>query len=41
VQAASAEINARYALVFQQALMGYYTGDLDPAHVTLDVASAQ
>jgi outer membrane protein len=30
VQAASAVVNARYSLVFQQALMSYYTGQLDP-----------
>jgi len=35
VQAASALVNARYNLVFQQALMSYYTGELDPQHVTL------
>ena len=33
VQAASAVVSARYGLVFQQALMSYYTGELDPAHV--------
>jgi outer membrane protein len=32
VQAASAVVNARYSLVFQQALMSYYTGQLDPGH---------
>ena len=36
VQAASAVVNARYSLVFQQALMSYYTGELDPAHVVLN-----
>ena len=36
VQAASAVVNARYRLVFQQALMSYYTGELDPAHVVLN-----
>ena len=36
VQAASATVNARYSLVFQQALMSYYTGELDPAHVVLN-----
>ncbi|HMA00928.1 MAG: TolC family protein [Gemmatimonas sp.] len=36
VQAASAVVSARYGLVFQQALMSYYTGELDPAHVMLD-----
>jgi outer membrane protein len=35
VQAASALVNARYALVFQQSLMSYYTGELDPANVRL------
>jgi outer membrane protein len=35
VQAASAVVSARYGLVFQQALMSYYTGELDPAHVVL------
>lgn len=35
VQAATALVSARYNLVFQQALMSYYTGDLDPAHVKL------
>ncbi|HLB10925.1 MAG TPA: TolC family protein [Gemmatimonadaceae bacterium] len=36
VQAASAVVSARYGLVFQQALMSYYTGELDPAHVMLN-----
>ena len=35
VQAASALVNARYTVVFQQSLMSYYTGDLDPANVRL------
>jgi outer membrane protein len=35
VQAASALVNARYNLVFQRALMSYYTGELDPQHITL------
>jgi outer membrane protein len=35
VQAASAVVNARYSLVFQQALMSYYTGQLDPGHALL------
>jgi outer membrane protein len=35
VQAASAEVSARYDVVFQQALMSYYTGELDPGHVAL------
>jgi outer membrane protein len=37
VQAASALVNARYSLVFQQSLMSYYTGELDPANVRLGV----
>jgi outer membrane protein len=36
VQAASAVVSARYGLVFQQALMSYYTGELDPAHIVLN-----
>ena len=36
VQAASAVVSARYGLVFQQTLMSYYTGELDPAHVVLN-----
>lgn len=35
VQAASGYVNARYNLVFQQSIMSYYTGELDPASVTL------
>ncbi|HET6232879.1 MAG TPA: TolC family protein [Longimicrobiaceae bacterium] len=35
LQASSALVSARYNLVFQQALMTYYTGELDPANVTL------
>jgi outer membrane protein len=35
VQAASGQVNARYSLVFQDALMAYYTGTLDPANVSL------
>jgi len=35
VQAASALVSARYNLVFQQALMSYYTGELDAGHVSL------
>jgi outer membrane protein len=31
VQAASAVVSARYTLAFQEALMSYYTGDMDPA----------
>ena len=33
VQAASALVNARYTLVFQQTLMSYYTGELEPERV--------
>lgn len=33
VSAASALVNARYNLIFQQSLMSYYTGTLDPATV--------
>ncbi|MDB4905417.1 MAG: outer rane efflux protein [Gemmatimonadetes bacterium] len=35
LQAAVAVVNARYTLFFRQALMSYYTGDLDPVRVTL------
>jgi outer membrane protein len=35
VQAASALVNARYTLVFQSALMDYYTGELDPEQLRL------
>jgi outer membrane protein len=34
VSAAAALVNARYNLIFQQSLMSYYTGTLDPATVT-------
>jgi outer membrane protein len=34
VSAASALVNARYTLIFQQSLMSYYTGTLDPATVS-------
>lgn len=34
VAAASALVNARYNLVFQRALMTYYTGELQPTNVT-------
>ena len=34
-EAESALVNARYTLLFQQALMSYYTGELDPARLTL------
>jgi outer membrane protein len=33
VSAASALVSARYTLIFQQSLMSYYTGTLDPATV--------
>ncbi len=33
VAAASALVNARFTLIFQQSLMSYYTGTLDPANV--------
>jgi outer membrane protein len=35
VQAESALVSARYNLVFQQSLMQYYTGELDPKTVVL------
>ena len=35
VQAQSAVVNARSSLTFQQALMSYYTGVLDPSRMTL------
>jgi len=35
IQAQSAVVSARSSLVFQQALMSYYTGALDPATMTL------
>ena len=35
VQAASALVNARYTLVFQDALMSYYTGELEPGSLSL------
>lgn len=34
VSAASSLVNARYTLIFQQSLMSYYTGQLDPAAIT-------
>lgn len=34
VSAASSLVNARYTLIFQQSLMSYYTGALDPSTVT-------
>jgi outer membrane protein len=36
IQAQSAVVSARSAVVFQQALMSYYTGVLDPSTVRLD-----
>jgi outer membrane protein len=36
IQAQSAVVSARSAVVFQQALMSYYTGVLDPSNVRLD-----
>jgi outer membrane protein len=36
IQAQSAVVSARSSLVFQRALMSYYTGVLDPASVRLD-----
>ncbi|MES3032555.1 MAG: TolC family protein [Gemmatimonadota bacterium] len=38
VTAASALVNARYNLIFQQSLMSYYTGTLDPARVSFGSA---
>jgi len=35
IQAESAVVSARSSLVFQQALMSYYTGVLDPSNVTV------
>ena len=35
VQAASAQVNARYNLVFQDALMSYYTGTLEPGNLNI------
>jgi outer membrane protein len=35
IQAQSAVVSARSSLIFQQALMSYYTGALDPANMTL------
>lgn len=35
VQAASALVTARYGLLFQRTLMGYYVGDLDPRAMTI------
>jgi outer membrane protein len=35
LQAASALVNARYSLAFQRSLVSYYTGDLDPAKVSI------
>jgi len=35
LQAASALVTARYGLLFQRTLIGYYVGDLDPRAVTI------
>jgi outer membrane protein len=35
IQAQSAVVSARSSLIFQQALMSYYTGVLDPSNVTV------
>ena len=35
LQAASGLVTARYALLFQRTLIGYYVGDLDPRNVTI------
>ncbi|HXT17767.1 MAG TPA: TolC family protein [Gemmatimonadaceae bacterium] len=35
VQAATAVTNARNNLILQQTVLSYYTGEMDPAHVTL------
>lgn len=35
LQAASVLVTARYALLFQRTLIGYYTGDLDPRNVSI------
>jgi outer membrane protein len=35
LQAASALVTARYALLFQRTLIGYYTGDLNPRAVSI------
>lgn len=35
LQAASAVVSAQYTVVFQRALISYYTGELDPANVSL------
>jgi outer membrane protein len=35
VQAASALVGAKYTLAFQQAVMSYYTGEMDPTNVKL------
>ncbi|MEP7001043.1 MAG: TolC family protein [bacterium] len=35
LQAASAVVSAQYTLVFQRALISYYTGELDPSSVSL------
>jgi outer membrane protein len=35
LQAASGLVTARYGLLFQRTLIGYYVGDLDPRNVTI------
>lgn len=35
LQAASGLVTARYSLLFQRTLIGYYVGDLDPRNVTI------
>ena len=35
LQAASALVSARYGLLFQRTLIGYYTGDLNPRNVSI------
>jgi outer membrane protein len=37
IQAQSAVVNARSSVSFQRALMSYYTGDLDPNRVNIDL----
>jgi hypothetical protein len=35
IQAQSSVVSARSSLIFQQALMSYYTGALDPSNVNV------
>jgi len=35
LQAASAVVSAQYTVVFQRALISYFTGELDPVNVSL------